>query len=207
MLRQEVSIREIFRLSRRGSNIYLRKLERCYNEPMRNDQWLEDRLDLIWNKHFFDIEKKNPILIHFGKKAKTRLGSIRLARSMEQGVRSIEINPPGSLHPAPNSLITITGYFRDEIVPEYVVDLVIAHELCHYAHGFCSSHPQLYKNPHQGKVIDKELYKRGFGEKIKEQKAWLKESWPVIVGLPRKRRIVRRKYAKLNLLKFLNPNF
>jgi len=169
---------------------------------MRNDQWLENRLNLIWNKHFFDIERKNPIHIHFGKRAKTRLGSIRLAGSREHGEER-KTNPPNT----PNSLITITGYFTNEIVPEYVVDLVIAHELCHYAHGFCSSHPQLYKNPHQGKVIDKELYKRGFGEEVKRQKTWLKESWPAIIGSPKRRRIKRRKVSSLSsIFKLLISN-
>ena len=182
------------------------KAGKMYNRPMRNNQWLENRLDLIWNRHFFDIEKKNPILIQFGKRARTRLGSIRQVNGKRFIVNGSDKNIRSSINHEP-SIVTITGYFIDEIVPEYVVDLVIAHELCHYAHGFCSSHPQLYKNPHQGKVIDKELYKRGFGEEVKKQKAWLKESWPTIIGLPKRRIIVRKKYAKLNLLKFLNPNF
>lgn len=167
---------------------------------MRNDQWLKNKLEEIWTKYFSDIEKSNMVIIRFGQHARTRLGSIRQSRSAKYSLGP----KPQALNP---SVITITGYFRDEIVPEYVVDLVIAHELCHYAHGFCSPHPQLYKNPHEGKVIDKELYRRGFGEEIKKEKVWLKESWPAIIGLTKRRRIIRRKYVKLNLLKFLNPNF
>ncbi len=137
------------------------------------------------------------MIIRFGQHARTRLGSIRQSRNSQYS-----LGPgPQVLNP---SIITITGYFTDEIVPEYVIDLVIAHELCHYAHGFCSPHPQLYKNPHEGKIIDKELYGRGFGENIKKQKAWLKTEWPAIVGLPKRRRIIRkRKLGARSIIKLL----
>lgn len=135
---------------------------------MRDNDWLKNRFEYIWANHFADVKRINDMSIAFGKKARTRLGSIKQLQTRNKN----NINP---------SFITITGYFRDEIVPEYVVDLVIAHELCHYAHGFCSPHPQLFKNPHEGKIIDKELYKRGYGEEIKMQKKWLKEEWPKII--------------------------
>ena len=140
---------------------------------MRDNAWLHNRLEYIWQTYFADVEKANEIKITFGRKAYTRLGSIKQVRGKAYGGRTI------SQPLAPNpSLITITGYFADESIPKFIVDLVIAHELAHYAHGFCSPLPQLYKNPHEGKIIDKELYKRGFGEEIKKQKIWLKEEWP-----------------------------
>ncbi len=139
---------------------------------MRDNAWLENRLEYIWTTYFTDVERINEVKICFGRQALTRLGSIKQARSRLVILGVINHNP---------SVITITGIFRDEIVPEHVVDLVIAHEMAHYAHGFCSPHPQKYKNPHQGKIIDKELYIRGFGEEIKSHKKWLKEEWPKMV--------------------------
>jgi hypothetical protein len=167
---------------------------------MRNDQWLDNQLGHIWNKHFSDVPMNNEVIIKFGRNARTRLGSIRQARVKQSFVKKLSNRP---------SIITITGYFRNEIVPEYVVNLVIAHELCHYAHGFCSPHPQLYEKPHQGKVIDKELYKRGFGENIKAEKIWLKEKWPSIIGARthKGKTIIRKNQHKgLGILKFLISN-
>jgi hypothetical protein len=169
---------------------------------MRDNQWLNNRLEIIWKKHFKDVPRVNIVNICFGKRARTRLGSIK--QSAVGSRRLAVLNKAANCKPQTASRITITGYFRDEIVPEYVVDLVIAHELCHYAHGFCSPHPQLYDNPHKGKIIDKELYKRGFGEDIKKQKTWLKESWPAIVGPHKQRRIIRkRKLSTRSIIKLL----
>lgn len=139
---------------------------------MRNDHWLENQLNDIWQKHFSDVTKINNVVIKFGRNARTRLGSIKQARCSKFEVRSSKEFA---------SQIIISGYFRNERVPEYIIDLTIAHELCHYAHGFSSPHPQLLKHPHRGGVVDIELKKRGFGEKLKMQKKWLKEEWPKIV--------------------------
>ncbi len=145
---------------------------------MRNNIWLRNRLQDIWQKSFPDIPEESDIAILFGQKARTRLGSIKKNR-LKNAV----------------SKITITGYFQDERIPEIIIDLTIAHELCHYAHGFSSPLPQLYKFPHQGNVVDRDLAKRGFGTELKFQKKWLKEAWPEIVGRPH-RRILRHRRAR-----------
>ena len=49
-----------------------------------------------------------------------------------------------------------------ELIPEYVIDTTVAHELVHYMHGFFSPHQRLYKHPHKGGIVTKELKKRGF---------------------------------------------
>lgn len=144
---------------------------------MRDNAWLENRLDEIWEEYFSDIEKINEVTIKFGRSARTRLGSIR--RKTERVANS---------HKNTKSEIIITGYFKDEIVPEYMIDLTIAHELCHYAHGFSSPHPQLMNHPHRGNIVDKELIKRGLGDQLLAQKKWLKDEWPTIVKLKVKSR-------------------
>ena len=146
---------------------------------MRNNVWLKDRMDFIWSKYFPEIPAGSDIAILFGQKARTRLGSIKKNRLK------------GAV-----SKITITGYFQDERVPETIIDLTVAHELCHYAHGFSSPLPQLYRFPHQGNVVDRDLAKKGFAEDLKFQKSWLKEKWPEIVGRPKRRIVYRRKRTK-----------
>jgi len=133
---------------------------------MRNNKWLEDQLALIWSKYFGDVPKLNNIHISFGRKAKRRLASIRqLSRKNKKS----------------DTKITITGYYRDEQVPERVVAATIAHELCHYAHGFASPLPQFSRYPHRGDVVDNELRNRGLGEDLQFQEKWLKENWNQLV--------------------------
>jgi len=152
---------------------------------MRNNLWLNNKLNGIWQKHFPDVEQQNRVIIKFGQNARQRLGSIR------------QISP---YNKQSMTKIIITGYFMDERVPEEIIDATIAHELAHYAHGFCSPLPQLSKYPHQGGKVDDELKKRGFAEVLKFQKKWLKDEWPQIIG-PAKRRIRRRKIELINLFR------
>ncbi len=149
---------------------------------MRDNAWLEQKLEKIWREHFGDVEQSNDVEIKFGAKARRRLGSIR------------QINPRDK-----NSAtkILITGYFRDDRVPESIIDATIAHELCHYAHGFCSPLPKFSKYPHQGGLVDKELRSRGFADALKSQKAWLKTDWPIIAGEPIRRHRMRRRRVGL----------
>ena len=144
----------------------------------RDNRWLEYRLAHIWANYFSDITSPNEVKISYGRRSRTRLGSIRL----DHGV----------------SMITITRYFADLAVPEYVVDTTIAHELVHYAHGFHSPHAQRYRHPHRGGIVDTELHHRQMGKQLMLQQAWLKNVWPSIIGpLPRKK---RRRYFKLPFL-------
>ena len=131
---------------------------------MRNEIWLENRFDYIFKKYFFDLEATNEIIIKFSRKSRRQLGAIKQMRS-----RLVGKNNP--------TTIVINGFFRDEFIPEFVVDAVIAHELSHYAHGFNSPLPQLHRHPHRGGVIKKELAERGIADLEKRQKKWMKENW------------------------------
>ena len=75
------------------------------------------------------------------------------------------------------SVITITKHFQDESIPEYVVVSTIAHELCHYTHGFNSPSPKKFQYPHQGGVVKKEMDKRGLREIRLKTRSWLKKNW------------------------------
>jgi hypothetical protein len=75
------------------------------------------------------------------------------------------------------TIIVINGLFRDEAIPEFVIDSVIAHEMSHYAHGFNSPLPQIHRHPHKGGVIKKELNARDLSALELKQKIWIKENW------------------------------
>ncbi|MDO8429078.1 MAG: hypothetical protein Q7S88_00425 [Candidatus Daviesbacteria bacterium] len=122
----------------------------------RTNQWLLSRLDHLWNAHFSDIKQINPVFISFGRSARLRFGSIRL-------------DPRSG-----KTIITITGMFKNESIPQSVVDHTIGHELCHYTHGFSSPHRRLHKYPHSGGVIKKEMTERGMLDLYKAYKEWLK---------------------------------
>lgn len=142
---------------------------------MRDDKWLEERLEQIWTLLFPELEKKNRVIVRFKGRWKNKFGHIKMLKNK-------------------NSEIVVNGFFKNEVVPEYIIDLTIAHELVHYMHGFNSPHPQQFAHPHQGGIVDKELRRRGFGENIMKEKVWMKETWPKIVKAhfeapkPRKRR-------------------
>jgi hypothetical protein len=163
---------------------------------MRNNIWLEQKLNGIWQQYFNDVKKLNTVDIHFGKKARRRLASIRQLKKD---------------HKHSGTEIKVTAFYQDERVPEYVIDTTIAHELCHYAHGFASPHPQFFSHPHRGDVVDKELIKRGLGDQLKAQEKWLKSDWAKIVGediFAKKVRFVHKKRKRptksgLSLIKLI----
>lgn len=130
---------------------------------MRNDAFLRQKLQELLEQNFADMERPNEIRIGFGRRAKRRFGSIRMGRDKKV------------------SMITINGVFRGEHIPEQIICATIAHELCHYAHGFCSPLPKKYANPHQGKVIERELKKRALHHLSEYEKIWSKNNWPKIV--------------------------
>ena len=142
---------------------------------MRDDAWLYARLDYIWDTYFSDVEQDNIVRIVWGRKAKTRLGSIKL-----------DVNDPTV------TIITINRLYQDEFVPEYVIDATIVHELSHYAHGFNSPHAQTKQHPHAGGVMAREFAERGLTDMYRAQKRWLKANWAGYVtqhfGSPKKRR-------------------
>ena len=135
---------------------------------MRDHQWLLNQLDLILSKYFSDMLLTNPIEIKFGREAKFRFGSIKLLK--HKGLRLIL----GRSKPQ-KSIITVTSMFASEDVPAGVVHYTIAHELCHYAHGFSSENKRMFRHPHHGGVVNAEIKKRGGEHLIREYKAWIKQ--------------------------------
>ncbi|MFA6423463.1 MAG: hypothetical protein WCW17_03365 [Patescibacteria group bacterium] len=136
---------------------------------MRNNQWLNQKLEFIWKNFFSDIKKVNPVEISFGRNSKRRFGSIKLNRKLTFLNKKVT--------PKDKSIITINGYFKSYKIPEFILDLTIAHELAHYAHGFNSAHARNLRYPHQGGVVDKELLDRGLKNMLKLHKQWVKENW------------------------------
>lgn len=130
---------------------------------LRNDYFLMIRLRTLWQEYFPDLAYKNSLTIGFGRASKTRLGSLVYSRERN------------------HSNMTITRYFMLDIVPEYVIDATILHELTHYAHGFSSSHERRFRHPHKGGVIRKELSKRGAYEVYKMSRKWLRLHWRDVV--------------------------
>lgn len=158
---------------------------------MRDSKWLQNQLDFLLKKYFADVVINNPIEIKFGREAKYRFGSIRLEKGIKRrkGIRGIKSyfqliksrdtrgthQSRDTLKTPAKSVITITSMFKTEGIPASVIHHTIAHELCHYAHGFSSTNKRLFKHPHHGGVVNAELKRRGAGELITAFKRWLKE--------------------------------
>ena len=140
---------------------------------MRDNKWLNKQLEYLLGKYFQDVEITNPIEIKFGREAKFRFGSIRLLKPRGYGgLRRLR----GAKKVEPEkSVITITSMFKKDEVPAEVVQYTVAHELCHYAHGFSSYNKRLFKYPHHGGVVNKEIKKRGGEHLILAYKKWIKE--------------------------------
>jgi hypothetical protein len=130
----------------------------------RDDAWLQQVLDKIWDNYFTEVPQENDVRIVFGRRAKRRLGSISLRAADGK-----------------TSVITINGIFRKSEVPEFVVEATIVHELTHYAHGFNSPLDQAQAHPHAGGVMRREFADRGLLELYLQQKSWLKANWPSIL--------------------------
>ena len=153
---------------------------------MRDNTWLERLLRSIWADHFHDVPAAAPIKIQFGKRARTRLGSLSFdSRRML-------------------AIIRLTGLFRDSDVPEMVLKATIVHELCHYAHGFNSGLDRKHKYPHAGGIIRQEFAERGLEDLYLAQKRWLKANWLKIVKKHypslSARRPVRRRYIRVRFI-------
>jgi hypothetical protein len=129
---------------------------------IKDDIWLEDKLNHIFNNYFSDVKKASPIKIVFSRVSKYRFGSIR------------QVVKRKLLSSKSHSKILINGMFKSEMVPVEVVEYTIGHELAHYAHGFSSSLTRLHRYPHHGQVVNLELEKRGMAKQIKAYKEWLK---------------------------------
>ena len=125
----------------------------------RDNAWLQEMLDKIWDNYFEDVPQDNDVRIVFGRRAKRRLGSI----SLDPNDRK-------------TSIITINSVFKRQDVPEYVVEATVVHELTHYAHGFNSPLEQAKQHPHAGGVMRREFDERGLLELYQVQRRWLQHA-------------------------------
>lgn len=135
---------------------------------MRNQEWLEEKLQFLLKNYFADMPITNPLEIRFGREAKFRFGSIKLIKPKGLHFLTRRSKPQ-------KSIITITRMFAREEVPADVVCFTICHELTHYAHGFSSANKRLFRHPHHGGVVDAEIKKRGGEHLIRAYKLWIKE--------------------------------
>jgi hypothetical protein len=129
---------------------------------MRDNIWLNQRLNQIWELLFPELTRPNTVFAKFKGKWKNKFGHIKLMKD-----KSTEI--------------AVNRIFQKDIIPEFIIDLTLAHELTHYMHGFHSPHPRQHRHPHAGGVVTKELKKRGFEHLIIKEKLWVKNSWWKIV--------------------------
>ena len=143
---------------------------------MRDQKWLEEKMYDLWEEHFADVPRKNLVVIKFGRGSRRQLGCITWATKKTRGIQkylqNIKYQDDKKV-----SVIRITSRFKDENIPEEVVLATIAHEMCHYAHGFNSPLKQIYNHPHKGGVIRKEMEERELGHLYKFSKKWLKANW------------------------------
>ena len=124
---------------------------------MRDDSWLRNRLLEIWDLHFIDIPRLNEVKIKFKGKWKNKFGHIKMKNKITE--------------------IVVNGLFKHPDIPEYIIDLTIAHELVHYSHGFQSPLERKYNYPHQGGIVRKELLRRGFKNQLELEKKVFRKEW------------------------------
>jgi hypothetical protein len=127
---------------------------------MRDNIWLKEIAQNIWHRYFSDVSPTNDLRVKFGKHAKWQLGCIRQVRKS-----------------ASPSIVVINGYFRNPVVPQYVIESVLAHEFIHYISGFSSSKPRLYRYPHRGGIMEYEMRRRGLSALERKQKKWIEKHW------------------------------
>lgn len=139
---------------------------------MRDQEWLENRFEYIYRKYFADLKAPNQIEIKWGRRSRRQLGCIKKQQLKTKSWRMADHFKRDFV-----TIIVINGLFRDEKIPEFVIDSVIAHEMSHYAHGFNSPLPQIHRHPHKGGVIKKELHARDLTALELKQKIWIKKNW------------------------------
>lgn len=125
---------------------------------MRDEEWLATFFHKVWDSKFPDVKKKNNVVVRWKGKWKNKFGHIRRLKNKD-------------------TEIAINSLFTDEKVPEWVIELTLAHELIHYMHGFHSPYPKLFKHPHKGGIVNKELKLRGYSGELKKERIWFKEFW------------------------------
>lgn len=151
------------------------KLERKFEVGARDDAWLEQFTEEVWHSYFYDVARKLPLVVKFGRRARSRLGSLSLDSKHNRAV------------------LRVTGLFKEPDIPEMIIKATVVHELCHYAHGFHSGLERKHKHPHAGGVIRREFAERGLEDLYIKQKKWLNTNWLKVVKkhklLPKKQHI------------------
>lgn len=151
---------------------------------MRDNKYLENLLYDIWENYFCDVPRLNIVAIKYGKYSKRQLGSIKMIKdekTFNKYLKRLDIQRH-ELEDYTVSLITLTRYFSQDFIPEYVIKSTIVHELCHYTHGFNSPLDKIYKHPHRGNIIKKEFAKRDLLDIYVDSKEWLKDNWAKVVS-------------------------
>ena len=151
---------------------------------VRDNKYLENLLYDLWENNFCDVGRLNLVTIKYGKYSKRQLGSIKMIKDKQTFYKYLKkYNLSKDIFESRTvSLINITRYFSYDYIPEYVVRATIAHELCHYTHGFSSPLKKQYRYPHQGGIIRKELESRGLYDEYKNSKRWLKDHWVSVIS-------------------------
>jgi hypothetical protein len=144
---------------------------------MRDDEWLAQRMNQIWELLFPEVDRMNNVVIRFKGKWKNKFGHIKRLKNKD-------------------TEIAINGLFKHEQVPEYMIDTTIAHELIHYWHGFNSPYTQKYKHPHAGGIVTREMKNRGFGHMIAKEREFVKRQWmPIYNTLCPEKKPRRRRFS------------
>ncbi len=130
-------------------------------EKSVEDEMLARKAANLLRENFPGKEISNLLIVKWGKKWKSKLAHIKA------------IDDYGEY----GTLIEVNELMKDASVPAWMIDVTLLHELVHYFHGFGSNHPQKFRNPHKGGVVDSEIERFGFGELLKKQDKWLKENW------------------------------
>ncbi len=125
---------------------------------MRDEAWLNGRLVQIWDMLFPEVPKLNNVNARFKGRWKNKFGHIKRLKNQD-------------------TEIAINSLFKNDIIPEYIIDLTLAHELIHYGHGFNSPLPKKYKHPHAGGIVTRELRARGFSHLLSKEKTFVKNDW------------------------------
>lgn len=131
---------------------------------MRDNNWLKKYLEQLLKQYFSELPFNPKLIVKFGRRAKTRLGSIRQ-------------NPQDQRE----TIITVNGLLQSKTIPLIVIKATLIHELSHYAHGFNSPLQQKYRYPHAGGIVKAEFQQRGLEHLYVDQKRWLKANWPKII--------------------------
>lgn len=150
---------------------------------MRDNNYLQNLMYDVWDEYFSEVPRKNFVLAKFGKYSKRQLGCIKYAHDgtkVKTLLKKFKEEIVNQDIPSV-SIIVLTRYFQDESIPEFLLISTLAHELCHYTHGFNSPLTKQYRYPHQGNIVKKEMIKRGLKEVLEKSEIWLKENWVDVV--------------------------